>query len=120
MNKCIWFSRHDITDDQAAEIAAAGYEVITDDAFVSKMAKQNMTSDEEFMEIVMYMMLLRNGGIRRFYGVFPPALRALLLKLKEKLGGAPIELWEAWNVQRTPEGGKPTFEHKKFVLTFRG
>lgn len=118
-SKAIWFSRHDITDDQAAEIAAAGYEVITD-GNLKGFAVKNMTSDEEVMEIVMYMMLLRNGGIRRFYGVFPPALRALLLKLKEKLGGGPIELWESWNIQRSPDGGKPTFEHKKFVLTFKG
>lgn len=120
MKKCIWFSRHALTEEQAAEIAAAGYEVIAD-AFASKMATANMTSDEEVMGVIMYMQLLRDRvGVRRFYGVFPPILRAALLTWREKLGGAPIELWEAWNIQRSPDGGKPTFEHKKFVLTYKG
>ena len=120
MNKCIWFSRHDMTEAQAAEIAAAGYEVYKD-AFVAKMATANMTSDEEVMEVITYIYLLRDrAGIRRFYGVFPPVLRSALLTWREKFGGLPIELWEAWNIQRSPDGGKPSFEHKKFVLTFRG
>lgn len=114
-SKAIWFSRHAITAEQAAEIAAAGYEVL-EDAKVSEMATANITSDEEVMEIIKYMMLLRNSGVQRFYGVFPAALRAALLQF----GGNTLELWEAWNVQRTPDGGKPSFEHKKFVMTFRG
>lgn len=77
MNKAIWFSRHALTAAQAAEIAAAGYEVI-EDAFVSRMATANMTSDEEVMEVIMYMQLLRDRyAVNRFYGVFPPALRCL-------------------------------------------
>lgn len=118
MNKCIWFSRHEITAEQAAEIAAAGYEIV-EDAFIAKLAKVNMTSDEEVMETIRYMMLLRNSGVQRFYGVFAPALRSALLAWTGMFGGNAIELWEAWNVQRTPDGGKPSFEHKKFVLTFR-
>lgn len=120
MNKCIWFSRHAMTEAQAAEIAAAGYQVI-EDAKVSTMAMANMTSDEEVRETIMYMMLLRDRyAVNRFYGVFPPAIRSALLAWTGMFSGNTIELWEAWNVQRTPEGGKPTFEHKKFVLTFRG
>ena len=120
MNKCVWFSRHDMTESQSAEIAAAGYEIYKDD-FVSRMATANMTSDEEVMDVVMYIQLLRDRiGVERFYGVFPPALRSALLTWREKFGGAPVELWEAWNVNRSPDGGKPTFEHKKFVRTFKG
>lgn len=119
MNKCAWFSRHAMTEAQAVEIAAAGYEIV-EDSFIAKLAKVNMTSDEEVMDTIMYMMLLRNSGVQRFYGVFAPALRSALLAWTGRSSGNTIELWEAWNVQRTPDGGKPTFEHKKFVLTFRG
>lgn len=120
MNKCIWFSRHAMTEAQAAEIAAAGYQVI-EDAKVSTMAMANMTSDEEVRETIMYMQqLLRNSGVQRFYGVFPPAIRSALLAWTGMFSGNTIELWESWNINRSPDGGKPTFEHKKFVLTFRG
>lgn len=119
MNKAVWFSRHDITEAQAEEIAAAGYEII-EDSFASAMARKNLASDEEVMEVIKYMQLLKNSGVQRFYGVFPPAIRSALLAWTGMFGGNTLELWESWNIQRTPDGGKPTFEHKKFVLTFRG
>lgn len=109
-----------MTAEQAEEIAAAGYEIF-EDAKIAAFAAMNMTSDEEVMEVIMYMMLLRDRyAVNRFYGVFPPALRSALLAWTGKFGGDTIELWEAWNIQRSPDGGKPSFEHKKFVLTFRG
>ena len=120
MNKAVWFSRHAMTEAQSAEIAAAGYEVVKDSKF-TEFAGHNMTSDEEVMEVIMYMQLIRDrGGVTRIYGVFPPIIRAALLTWREKFGGAPVELWEAWNIQRSPDGGKPSFEHKKFVLTYKG
>lgn len=119
MNKCIWFSRHALTEAQAEEIAAAGYEII-EDSFASAMARKNLASDEEVTEVIKYMQLLKNSGVQRFYGVFPAVLRSALLAWTGMFSGNTIELWEAWNIQRTPDGGKPTFEHKKFVLTFRG
>lgn len=120
MNKAVWFSRHSMTAEQAEEIAAAGYE-IHNDAKIAEFAGMNLASDEEVMEIIKYMMLLRDRyAVNRFYGVFPPALRSSLLAWTGMFGGNTLELWEAWNVQRSPDGGKPTFEHKKFVLTFRG
>lgn len=120
MNKAVWFSRHSITKEQAAEIAAAGYELI-DDAKASDMAKQNITSEDDVHNIIIRFQLLRDiYGVGRFYGVFPPVLRSALLAWRGEFGGNPVELWEAWNIQRTPDGGKATFEHKKFVLTFKG
>ena len=120
MNKCIWFSRHALTESQSAEIAAAGYEVI-EDAKISEMAKQNLASESEVMDVIVHMQVLRDRyAVNRFYGVFPPALRSALLAWTGMFGGNTVELWEAWNIQRSQDGGKPTFEHKKFVLTFRG
>ena len=119
MNKCVWFSRHAMTEAQAEEIAAAGYEV-GKDCKLTELAGVNITSDEEVMEVIKYMQLLKNSGVQRFYGVFPPALRSALMAWSGMFSGNTIELWESWNVQRSPDGGKPTFEHKKFVLTFRG
>lgn len=119
MNKAVWFSRHALTEAQAEEIAAAGYEII-EDSFASAMARKNLASDEEVTEVIKYMQLLKNSGVRRFYGVFPPAIRSALLAWTGMFSGNTIELWESWNVQRSPDGGKPSFEHKKFVLTFRG
>ena len=109
-----------MTESQSAEIAAAGYEVITDTK-LSEMAKQNLASNEEVMDVIRQFQLLRyKYAVNRFYGVFPPALRSALLAWTGMFGGNTVELWEAWNITRSPDGGKPTFEHKKFVLTFRG
>lgn len=119
MNKAVWFSRHAITSEQAEEIAAAGYEVV-EDFKIKEYAGMNLASDEEITEVIKYMQLLKNSGVNRFYGVFPPAIRSALLAWTGMFGGNTVELWESWNVQRSPAGGKPTFEHKKFVLTFRG
>lgn len=119
MNKCIWFSRHSMTEAQAEEIASAGYEIV-EDVKTAEMAKQNLASDEEVMDVIKYMQLLKNSGVQRFYGVFPAVLRSALMAWSGMFGGNTLELWESWNVQRSPDGGKPTFEHKKFVLTFRG
>lgn len=119
MNKACWFSRHSMTKEQAEEIAAAGYEVVKD-CKLTELAGINMTSDEEVREAINYMMLLRNSGVHRFYGVFPPALRSALMAWTGMFSGSTLELWESWNIQRSPDGGKPSFEHKKFVLTFRG
>ena len=119
MNKCVWFSRHEITAEQSAEIAAAGYEVM-EDCKLRDYAAMNITSDEEITEVIKYMQFLKNSGVQRFYGVFPAVIRSALLAWTGMFGGNTLELWESWNVQRSPDGGKPTFEHKKFVLTFRG
>ena len=107
-----------MTAAQSAEIASAGYEIY-EDSIVDVLATKNMTSDEEVAEVVTYMQLLRDRlSVKRFYGVFPPAIRSALLARTGKF--EEIELWESWNIQRPPDGGKTTFEHKKFVLTFRG
>ena len=119
MNKAVWFSRHSITAEQAEEIASAGYEIF-EDAKIAAFAAMNITSDEEITEVIKYMQLLKNSGVQRFYGVFPAVLRSALLAWTGMFGGNTLELWEAWNITRSPDGGKPTFEHKKFVLTFRG
>ena len=109
-----------MTESQSAEIAAAGYE-IHNDAKIAEFAGMNLASDEEVMEIIMYMMLLRDRyAVNRIYGVFPPVIRSALLAWTGKFSRNTLELWESWNVQRSPNGGKPSFEHKKFVLTFRG
>lgn len=118
--KCIWFSRHSMTEAQAAEIAAAGYEVM-EDCKLRDYAAMNITSSSDVMDVIIHMQVLRDrDGVRRFYGVFPPVIRAALLTWRKEFGGNKIELWESWNVQRPPDGGKPTFEHKKFVLTYKG
>lgn len=118
MNKCVWFSRHALTESQSAEIAAAGYEIF-EDAKIAEFAGMNLTSESEVMDIIIRMIALRDiHGVERFYGVFPAVIRSALLSWN--FGRNPIELWEAWNITRPPDGGKPSFEHKKFVLTYRG
>lgn len=119
MNKAVWFSRHSMTEAQAEEIASAGYEIF-EDAKIAAFAAMNIKSEEDLMEVIKYMQLLKNSGVQRFYGVFPPAIRSALLAWTGRFMGNTLELWESWNINRSPDGGKPSFEHKKFVLTFRG
>jgi hypothetical protein len=55
------------------------------------------------------------------YGVIPAALRAVLLEedCREEMPstGHWLRLLEALNVQRPQEGGKPSFEHRGWLLT---
>lgn len=70
--KCIWFSRHSMMEAQAAEIAAAGYEVM-EDCKLRDYAAMNITSSSDVMDVIIHMQVLRDrDGVRRFYGVFPP------------------------------------------------
>lgn len=70
--KCIWFSRHSMTEAQAAEIAAAGYEVM-EDCKLRDYAAMNITPEDDVMSIIIHLQVLRDrDGVRRFYGVFPP------------------------------------------------
>lgn len=45
------------------------------------------------------------------FGVFPPML---LEYLSENHCCKFVNFYSAWNIQRTPEGGKPTFEFKRW------
>lgn len=46
------------------------------------------------------------------FGTFPAPLRAFWVH-----NGTFVPCYEAWNIQRSIDGGKPTFTHKEWVRT---
>lgn len=63
----------------------------------------------------------KSGKIVPLYGVIPAPLKAWLMKWDENntedFWSFTLQIYEAWNIQRTSEGGRATFEHKRWVLT---
>ena len=109
MKKVIWFSRHAPTVAQLAEIASNGEEI----AALSEgqaLGARVINDDAELCAVVAALVDLANlHAARSIYGVF--ATPVLESAMGEDSG---ICLLAAWNVQRCAEGGKLTFEHKKF------
>lgn len=121
----VLFTRHKLTDTQRAEIEAtlrAGEEIID----MTELAARNIMSMDEAGEIAD---LLITEARRapwhtpvRLFGVLPAPLRAALCRREEpvcsEVDVSPkIIVFEAFNVQRSQEGGRPTFEHLCWVHT---
>lgn len=107
--KAIWFSRHQPTAAQLTEISVLGYE-ITDMEESMKIAAKSINTAEELDDIVTYLGLLSETH-SAIFGVIPVPIRGELYRVC-------IPVYESWNIQRSVEGQKPTFEHKQFVKTF--
>lgn len=105
MKTAIWFSRHQPTAEQIADASVRGYEITGIEAGMAAGAV-NMTEQPDVLAAMDYC----RGKV--VFGVFPAPIRAAW---REVTASAPEEAWESWNVQRTTEGGKPTFTHKDWV-----
>jgi hypothetical protein len=120
--KIVWFSRHEIT---ASQIREARKIVRNEDAEINWMKVEGETSIEDDVtatavtaEILDKAERLGGGYV---FGVFPPPI---LNRIAHIVGMAIdrgdhrkdcVAFYTPWNVARTPEGGKPTFEHKCFL-----
>lgn len=115
----VLFMRHALTQAQAAELGHV-------DLDLSYLAQQDIESRDEAAMMVdtivgqVYSLGNNNDAIL-LYGVIPTPLRAALVSGSEPfiVGNKSIRLmtYEAFNIKRTVEGEKPTFEHAGWLLT---
>lgn len=118
----IWFSRHEPTESQINEIGKEK-ELI----FFSDLASVTIdeTSFENFVNEFFRRIYDLKGNNKKLvlniYGVIPPILRSILLAISDLTNkteyGILIFTLESWNIQRSKEGEKPAFLHKKFICT---
>jgi hypothetical protein len=116
MEKVIWFSRHEMTPKQRDEIVTQhgdDVEIIN----CSDLASINLI-DSGDVDIVWSKLqnIIDNNyhDLPAVYGVFTAPIQERIMEQCEKIRGTPC--YSAWNVQRSVEGGKPTFEHKRFCF----
>jgi hypothetical protein len=59
--------------------------------------------------------LVNEHEAQAVYGVFAAPVQSRLAENAAEQKGYGLSCYAAWNVCRSPEGGKPTFTHKEFV-----
>ena len=116
----VWFSRHPLTEGQRKEIEGLGY-VITE---AKELASLEIRDYRDANFVMRQLALMKPTAI---FGVFTAVILKALFEETSYFGvdivgmKRPIVVvYSAWNVQRTPEGGKPTFEHKEFLRIGHG
>lgn len=120
MKKAIWFSRHAPTSAQIAELAERGYEIAALDKGMS-LGGMSMNDDGDVCAVCQATLgLCAETGAKLVAGVFAAPMQEAMFRTAST--AVPKGEWHeaipclaAWNVQRSTDGGKPTFEHRRFV-----
>ena len=117
--KAIWFSRHAPSAAQLAEIAAMGFELAAlDDGL--RLGAMNLFDDGDLAAVLSALLELASDHMAEaVYGVFAAPVQECLHRtandaVRAGEWGRVLTCYAAWNVQRSADGGKPTFEHRKF------
>ena len=107
----IWFSRHQPTAEQIADASAMGFHLSVE-GWATEMASKSVETDREVRAIVD---TLSATGMPIF-GVFAAPVQSEIFGRFDSAAGRDARpCYAAWNVSRTPEGGRPTFTHKSWV-----
>jgi len=108
----IWFSRHRPTASQLAEINDMGFSLVALDEGL-RLGAVNL-ADDAMLENTLAQLaaLAADNKADAVFGVFPAPIQERLVSGTAIGVGTPC--CASWNVQRAVEGGKPTFEHKRF------
>lgn len=120
MKKAIWFSRHAPTEAQIAELEERGYQIAALDKGMA-LGAMSMDDDGDVYAVGQALLgLCTETGSVLVAGVFAAPMQEVLYRAAEiavQAGdwGDVVPCLAAWNVMRSPDGGKPTFEHRRFV-----
>lgn len=112
MKPALWFSRHQPTAEQLADAERRGFQITGIEAGIIEGSRSLETTADVWSvdgALRAAMKALNTGTV---FGVFPAPLRSFWLA-----SHSPVVGFESWNVQRTAEGGKPTFSHKSWERT---
>lgn len=107
-------TRHTLTEEQILEIEELGYTPLYTD-----LGQRNLNSSEELREYLHDLEeLIRSNNAKALFGVFPtPVLAEMLSRMvaRDDSIGYGIKVFHAWNISRTIEGERPSFQHRKWL-----
>lgn len=108
----IWFSRHEPTPVQLAEIESLGFTLVAIPAG-QILGSRSLENDKDVEDLITDIHLLAwENSADAYFGVWPAPIQA---RISAEPHGYPC--YAAWNVTRTPDGGgKPTFRHHRWCL----
>lgn len=114
------FTRHQLTLPQLKEIESLGYELVFSEslAVLAKKTLKNV-NDAEIIVGELIKIVRENSGRLAIFGVFPPIFRSTMYELNGSLAATSVQLitWESHNINRTPEGEPPQFQHERWIVT---
>jgi hypothetical protein len=121
MKKAIWFSRHRPTPEQIEDAARMGYALITTPEGVALGAMDLQDKGDVFACATALLGHCQEQGATAIFGVFAAPILAQIARTSEdirqrgEINERDIPCFAAWNVQRSQEGGKPSFHHKQWL-----
>lgn len=119
--KGLWFSRHEMTEDQHLQNKMLGWGIL-DDSLTKELATRSLEADMDTVEVWTQLLnrivTLRVDGV---FGVFPTPIQELIsedtrrwARMEVDAPERAVRCYAAWNVRRSVEGQKPTFEHYRW------
>lgn len=111
----VWFSRHEPTPAQLEEIEKKGFTLLNVEKG-RELGSVELVSEEQADQVRRALIsLCKEADAEAVFGVFPvPIATDLFTSGWDGLGHGKIQAFSAWNVRRSVEGGRATFEHKKW------
>lgn len=115
MKKALWFSRHAPSAAQLDEVRGMGYEFVAlEDGL--RLGAINLADDGDLNAVLSAVLGLAAEAV---YGVFAAPVQECLHRTANDAvqageWGRVLTCYAAWNVQRSQDGGKPTFAHRRF------
>jgi hypothetical protein len=102
-----------------AEVAAMGYAIAAQDDGL-RLGAMNLADDGDLNAVLSAVLALAaEHDAEAVFGVFAAPVQECLHRTANDAvqageWGTPLACYAAWNVQRSQDGGKPTFEHRRF------
>lgn len=124
--KAIWFSRHQPSREQIEDAALMGYDIqVTAEG--TALGSMDLRDNGDLLVCVSGLLgHCAETGAVAIFGVFAAPVLAQLARTSEDIrvrgecvepnaGNGDFPCFAAWNVMRSQEGGKPTFEHRQWL-----
>jgi hypothetical protein len=121
MKKAIWFSRHQPSREQIDDAKAMGYEILVTQEGLALGAMELKDEADVKACVTALLGIVNEKKAKAIFGVFPTPILAQIARSYQdicQIGIATnqdIPCFASWNVARPAEGGKPTFQHKKWL-----
>ena len=119
MKKAVWFSRHAPSAAQLEQLAAMGFEIAALEEGL-RLGAMNLADNGDLNAVLSALLgLATEHAAEACFGVFAAPVQECLHRTANdavQAGEWPKALtcYAAWNVQRSTDGGKPTFAHLRF------
>lgn len=113
IKNALWFSRHKPTEAQLAEISALDYNLVALKAGL-ELGSENIESIGHANRLICELIALSfDFDATAVFGVFPTPMLGLMYARSGSKD--PIPCFAAFNISRSVEGQKPSFEHKQWM-----